>query len=163
MDRDELRDLLKRCTTECLTYSREFLIDRLPDDVIYWLYANQSYDGHPPEPDEVLYPEDSLGRHQRRELDDDGVVRFLWREGRVPEWVDMTVVDVDDDHTFIELLCCGRFTANRQRLYYERQGRGPFGVKGPYLPPSFRESGEKPFRLRRGKAGIYPPPGQGKS
>ncbi len=44
------------------------------------------------------------------------------------------------------MLCCGRFTANEQLLYYE-DGEGermPFHVKSPPLPPSYDpESGER--------------------
>ncbi len=162
MDRDEFRRLLARCTAECLTLSRQYLLDDLPDDVFYWLYPNQSHDKLPLDDDVVVHPNDTLATPEaHHELALDGAVDFLWRNGRIPEWVDIMVSDISDNRTCVELLCCGRFTASRHRWRYSKAGRGPFGVKGPYLPVGFDSEHPTRFQLRRGgAAGTHPPRSQ---
>src|SRR5688572_12212046 len=36
-------------------------------------------------------------------------------------------------------MCCGRFTAQDELLYHEREGRPPFHVTGPTLPVNYED------------------------
>ncbi|MEZ5326427.1 MAG: hypothetical protein R3F19_15360 [Verrucomicrobiales bacterium] len=65
------------------------------------------------------------------------VVEFLWRKGKIPEWIDISVVTVDHDVTVCELRCCGRYTGNEDRLYYRPDNRSPFAIKSPSPPPNY--------------------------
>ena len=64
------------------------------------------------------------------------VVDELWRDGRVPEWMDLSVVDVAQGSTVLEALCCGRFTDDETLLYHKTEGAPPFHVTSPALPPN---------------------------
>ena len=63
------------------------------------------------------------------------MVSLLWRDRRVPEWIDITVIAADARATYFELSCCGRFTGRADFLYYNWTDVPPFGVKGPAYPP----------------------------
>jgi hypothetical protein len=52
----------------------------------------------------------------------------------VPEWIDISVWEADEHATYFELMCCGRFTAQSERLYYNWTDVPPFGIKGPAYP-----------------------------
>lgn len=150
MTQDEFTALLMRCTVDCVAFCRGYVIDVLPDAVLYTVRLNQSCDVHPLHDDEVVFPEDSsvppgllCGRSAQQTAD------LLWREGRIPEWVDMSVVDASSEHTHVGLLCCGRFTANAQRWYYAHRGNGPFGIKSPVLPVKSNGNAPVKFRLNR--------------
>jgi hypothetical protein len=81
-----------------------------------------------------LYPEDSLPASQRLgPWTFEETVAWLWRDGKVPEWVDVSVHGVSSEHTYVHLICCGRFTGMEERLYY-RDSLPQFGVKSPVLP-----------------------------
>jgi hypothetical protein len=101
---------------------------------------NQSVDDIAPlRAPEVVFPQDSRpARGRARALRACGaptVVEELWRDGRVPEWVDLGVADVRRGSTVIEMLCCGRFTDDESLLYHRAEGWPPFHVTSPVLPP----------------------------
>lgn len=73
----------------------------------------------------------------------DAVVSLLWRDHRVPEWIDISVWEADMHLTHFDLMCCGRFTAESHRLYYNWTDVPPFGVKGPAYPARIALSAAK--------------------
>jgi hypothetical protein len=76
-------------------------------------------------------------------LEAEQVVVLLWRNNFVPEWIDASIKRTDGKHSYIELLCCGRFTDQAKHLYYSKTDVCPFGVKSPALPPHWDSSGKK--------------------
>jgi hypothetical protein len=81
------------------------------------------------------------------------VASWMWRDGFVPVWVDISVFNELPGEVVVRLLCAGRSSASSARLYYELDGeRSPFGIKSPDLPPSWKE-GDKfdvGWHLQRG-------------
>jgi hypothetical protein len=75
------------------------------------------------------------------------VIDFLWRDGMAPQWIDVTVVGVEGGVTLIELLCCGQYVEEEEQMYYQPFGKGPFGVKGPALPPGWDDKRGEKFDL----------------
>jgi hypothetical protein len=76
----------------------------------------------------------------------DQVIELLWRDGLVPEWINLSVYSSTTEATVIEVLCCGRYTANSELLYHEHEGYPPFHVLGPTLPVGYdwqRDAGTK--------------------
>jgi hypothetical protein len=63
---------------------------------------------------------------------------WLWRDGRVPAWIDVSVAAVDARTTYVRLTCSGRFRGRRDALYYQ-DGYPPFGIKSPRLPADWDE------------------------
>jgi len=116
----------------------------LPAARRFLIEPNASYDWQPLLEDQRLYPEDSLPDGERLgPLTFEQASGWMWRDGKVPEWVDVGVCGVDTHHTYTSLRCCGRFTGIAGRLYY-RNGLPPFGIKSPVLPvgwKSVEESG----------------------
>ena len=63
----------------------------------------------------------------------------LWRDGRIPEWIDITPYEVDGSFLYSELRCCGRFTDEETHLYHKQEGYPPFHVSGPIVPVGYRD------------------------
>ena len=106
------------------------IAEDLPERLVFRVRLNQSYDGHAPRPGEVRFPADSapdraVALHR---CDAATVVAELWRDGRVPEWINVTVVDETGAETVVEVVCCGRFTDDDARLYHAWEGAPPFHV-----------------------------------
>lgn len=122
-------------------FGRRFVEEELPDAVRFRVRLNSSYDGHPLHADERVYPEDGAPERARetRECTEEQIERLLWRDGAVPEWVDLSVIGVVEGATLIEALCCGRFTTNEALLYHEQEGLPPFHVVSPTLPVEHEE------------------------
>lgn len=151
MTREQFGALLATATAAAVSFARTFVVDALPDEVRYLILPNQSYDGNPLVADEEIYPDDSLveiaGLGPCTNCD---VVSFLWRNGKVPEWIDVQVDTVANGVTIVVLRCCGRFTAREDMLYYGSRGTGPFSAKSPPLPPDWtKESGRFELDWRR--------------
>ena len=118
----------------------------LPDSWQFLIEPNASYDGNPLVEDEVLCPLDSLPDGDLLgPLTFERALDWLWRDGKVPEWVDVSVCAANPEYTYIRLTCCGRFSGLERRLYY-KDGLPPFGTKSPMLPPGW-ESVEASGRI----------------
>ena len=146
MDKEKFRQLLQQSTKDCREFSKNFLRNQLDGTTMYLVIPNSSYDGNPLVDDEMVYPEDTLPEGKEHILmKEEAVAEYFWRDGRIPEWIDITPKKEKDGQLFFELKACGRFTSNKEALYYTHQNRGPFGVKGPILPSdwiSLEESGK---------------------
>ena len=122
----------------------------MPLSYLYLLLPNQSFDENPLQADEEIFPEESLpDRKYLGPLDFGQAVDYLWRNGKVPEWIDVSVQACDSQYSYLELRCCGRFTARDDMLYHTQHGNPPFHVVSPNLPPSW-EGAEK-----NGKFDLY--------
>jgi hypothetical protein len=148
MQKDAFRERLIVATGRSLERARKFVRDDLPEACRYIVRLNQSYDGNPLKPGERVYPDDTiqLGA-QVGLLSAEQVVELLWRDGFVPEWIDISVDRIDGVFTILQLLCCGRFTDRTELLYYAAGDAYPFGIKSPPFPPDWQE-GDEPFVLR---------------
>ncbi len=151
MERDEFRRRFVAAYERARDFAREYIEEPLPDAVRFRVELNASYDGHAGD-DVKLYPEDSAPERHAELSDVDAETAFaeVYREGRVPEWINLSVADTTDEHTIVELTVCGRFTDDDARLYHQEEGRPPFHVLGPTLPPK-HEDGVR-FSLHHRKA-----------
>lgn len=136
MDREQFAKNLREAVEHAVKFARDHVIQALPDVTALRVYANCSFDGNPLFGDEVVFPEDSQPQGVfRGPWSIDEAVRFLWRDGRVPEWVDVAVEDEDGHTTFVGLTCCGRFTADETSLYHRNGEIAPFHVVSPPIEP----------------------------
>ncbi|MCP3921957.1 MAG: hypothetical protein GY714_05150 [Desulfobacterales bacterium] len=127
----------------CLEFTRTLVLNELPDSICYIVCLGCSYDGNPLEEREKTYPED-YNEPERKCDSSKQVVELLWREGSVPEWINVTVDSEDKNFTYIKLECCGRFSDNHRLMYHIQEGYVPFHVLGPPIPTEFINEKEKP-------------------
>lgn len=143
MTESEFRELLLAATDHAIGFAKRYVVQDLPSSAKYHVLLNQSFDGYATA-DEVVYPQDD-GREISFASADE-VVALLYRDGRCPEWIDVAVEAAGPNFTLVRLLCCGRFTDDLEKMYYRREGRGPFGIKSPDLPPGYVEGSR--FEIR---------------
>lgn len=135
MDRFTFEERLRLASRHAVQFAREIAIQVLPDNVMYLVFPNQSYDGIPLKDDEIIFPEESLPSGQYLgPWTQEEVVEDLWRSGKVPEWIDVAVQAENSLQSLVALRCCGRFTANEENLYHQHGGLAPFSIKSPYFP-----------------------------
>jgi hypothetical protein len=135
MDRDIFLDRLLGASKLCQEFAKTLVSDSLPAACMFWVLLNCSYDGNALKDGEVVFPND-VQEHGDRigPLLADEVVSLLWRDGMIPEWIDISVYDADERITYFKLGCCGRFTRQEQLLYYPSSDVSPFGIKSPPFP-----------------------------
>jgi hypothetical protein len=139
MDRSTFETHLRSAAQQAVTFARQHVLQPLPDALEFLVYPNLSYDGNPRVGDEATFPDESLAEGEcHGPWTVEQVVNFLWRDGKVPEWIDVAVQSEHDDRTVLGLSCCGRFTAQEELLYHRvPDGIPPFSVKSPNVPPGW--------------------------
>lgn len=139
MTQADFLEHLRAASRQCADLTRTLVTNPLPNRFLYLVLPNQSYDGNPLHRDEVVFPGDTLRPGMMPcPRDEAEIVDYLWRDGQVPEWIDVLVRRAAPEYTFFKLECCGRFTANDALLYYRDGGCPPFGVKGTVLPSGWK-------------------------
>jgi hypothetical protein len=139
VDRNTFEGRLKEAAGRAVVLAREFVQQVLPDRVVFRIYPNQSYDGNPRIDDEEVFPDETLPEGGRLgPWSAEEVVGFLWRKGKIPEWIDTAVQAEDGTRSFVGLRCCGRFGALEHLLYHRHpDGVPPFSIMSPALPPGW--------------------------
>jgi hypothetical protein len=131
MDKNGFLELLKKATTIAFDFAKEFVDDNMPNEFSYSVELNASNDD-PALTQFDLYPEDDDKRVEFiNELE---VVQLLYRKGKVPVWIDISVKCIYNNETVLRLLCAGRYSDCEDEFYYKNGGTGPFGIKSPILP-----------------------------
>jgi hypothetical protein len=144
MNRETFQAHLLRAAELAISFAREYVLNDLPDQVVFLVHPNQSCDENPPRGDEETYPEDTQKDDQPITFATaEAVVDYLWRNEKTPEWIDISVRKEDGEHTYLQLLCCGRFTSMEELMYYTDGEVPPFGIKSPDLPPGYDASADE--------------------
>ena len=148
MDQSTFARLLETITIADREFACKYVSNSLPEASRYYVHLGLPAT-YPLQPGLRVYPEDAIRvKNPVTPISAGEVVSLLWRDGFVPVWIDISVIDADNDYTYFQLLCADRFAADESLLYYSSRGQGPFGVKSPSLPPFWDESKGK-FDLRR--------------
>jgi hypothetical protein len=136
-------DAFDRAAALCHDFAQQFVTEELPASLRFdFLAAGR--------------PTDQTGRikflggrlllpAQLRGVEPIRARKSLWVDGKVPQWINLSVHGMDAEHTYIEVAVCGRLTDDPAALYHQREGNPPFHVLGPALPPgwmSLAESGK---------------------
>jgi hypothetical protein len=138
MERDQFAQRFDSAAVRARSFAQTLVVESLPEALRFRVVLNNSYDGNPLHADERVFPEDSAMERGLALLrcSQDEVVELLWRDGLVPEWIDLSVCASVPNATVIETSCCGRYTANAELLYHE-PAHAPFHVLGPPLPVGY--------------------------
>ena len=143
MTKEEFRILINRVSPTSFKIAQHYLINKLQPKFKYDVYLNQSqenssqskFDYYPEENDKI-----------ETKLTNKEVCDLLYRNGKLPVWIDIFVYQSDTTTTTFKLICAGRYSEDEKEYYYHSKGTGPFGIKSPILPSSYKE-GTK-FNLR---------------
>ncbi len=128
--------LLRKATAASVGFARRYVENDLPAAVRFHILLNQSAEREA-EPGFRIYLEDNDREYSC--LTEEEVGGILFRDGRCPQWIDVSVQSHSTAETRVELLCCGRYIEDLHRTCYADRGMGPFGIKSPTLPPNYKE------------------------
>ena len=145
MERTPFESQLQQAGQQAIKFARLFVRQNLPDDMAFLVHPNQSCDINPRKGDEIIFPNESLPEGQHHgPWSVAETTSFLWRDGKIPEWVDVAVKATEKNRTLIRLTCCGRFSASEDLWYHHPSGIPPFSVKSPDLPPWWHRKDDRP-------------------
>ena len=134
MDKIQFKEHFEKSLSGLVEFTQSMVSNVLPSDLKFILLTNCSYDGNPLEGDEKVYPNDKVNEDSElNPCEFEEVIRNLWRDGYVPEWINVSIYRCDESHSFAKLECCGRFTAG-EHLYHKKEGYPPFHTLSPPVP-----------------------------
>jgi hypothetical protein len=151
IDRAGFAEQLREATERALTVAATMVRQRMLTSWRYLIVPEAA--GYPPDyafkSDEQVYSADllvsgkTLGPFTLEEA-----VGWLWRDGKVPVWVDVSAYAADRRHTYVRLCPSDRFSGKVRLLKYQRPGDlPPFGIKSPELPSMEWRSPEESGRF----------------
>lgn len=145
MERDQFAERLSLATTRTVDFGQQFVWNVLPAPCQYLVSLSREGAKHTVHAGETVFPEDAQRAAEYvGPLDVAGVVALVWRAGKIPEWINISVHSADEASTYLELVCCARFTDQERLLYFPQSDICPFQVRGPVVPPGWRgEDGGK--------------------
>lgn len=136
MDKEEFTKNFQSSLEKLIDFTQEMVINTLPKNLRFIILTNCFYDGNELELDEEVYPEDKTNRNSSiNPTDERQVVEYLWRDGKIPEWINVQVDSCDENYTYISLECCGRYTSKKELMYHIERFP-PFNPLSPAIPYS---------------------------
>lgn len=142
MHKNHFKDNLKKSTLSAIEFGVKFINNKISNNITYDVALNCSYDENLI--DYEIYREDD--KKLIKDIDLDKVVEVLYRNGKVPAWINISICKSNKRNTRLMLECAGRYTDDLSNLYYVSSGTHPFGVKSPQMLPWIKE-GDKYYLL----------------
>ena len=140
LTREQFGEHLKRGMEAVRKNIARLCWNEVPEQDRYFILLNSSFDGNPLAPGEHVFPDHDVPQSDTRVArTPEEVVERLWRDRKVPEWIDITPYEADAEVLYSELRCCGRFTNEEVYLYHKQEGYPPFHIFGPILPVGWRD------------------------
>ena len=143
MTKQEFLFHLQSASIVALKFAEHYVKNKLTNNFKYNVILNASND-NPNLTQFDIYPED-VGKI-KLDLKNKEVVELLYRNGKIPVWIDINVLKSNKSITTFNLLCAGRYSNNKKEYYYNENGSRPFGIKSPKLPIDYKEGNK--FKLR---------------
>jgi len=142
--REEFARRLHAAAVRVLAYARELVVNSVPDEYRFDIRIVPHTQGpwrDGPLVDPLLL---DLWHRSRdgvlRDVTADHAVAELWHDGRVPEWIDISLDAIELPHddrwrvvSFVELRC-SRDLVDDAQLWYANEGLPPFHMLGPPMP-----------------------------
>jgi hypothetical protein len=143
MDRSVFHERLRSAVGLAVKFAGSMILDILQNNPSFIVATNDSNDSNIKGGETRfgaldLKPNEFWGPLENENL----VVDLLWKNGLVPEWIDVCLATDSKNRQYIELHCCGRFTADEERLYYRERGIPPFSIKSPAIPSGVDQGGK---------------------
>ncbi|MFH6995211.1 hypothetical protein [Flavobacterium sp. FlaQc-48] len=129
MKKEDFKINLAKALDGLIDFTQEMVTNKLPNQYKFMIKTNCSYDGNELENDEEVYPDDKIDETSSiNPATESAVIDYLWRNGKVPKWINVQVEKCDDNFSYIKLECCGRFSTSPNHK------NGPFRSLGPNIP-----------------------------
>lgn len=121
-----------------INIAKKYISNEIPTSLVYLVYLNCSYDnGRLLDTEHLVYKDTTQLKYALENPSE--VVSLLWVDGKVPEWINVSVDSIENGHLIIKLVCCGRFSSNKLDMYLPQSGFSPFSPRSPSLPPWYEE------------------------
>ena len=134
--KDNFEKSLIKAANRAREFTQKYVTNNLPLAIKFKVYLNCSYDEHAMREGELRITRD--WENETYEFDTPTeVVNLIWVEGKIPEWINVTVESENGEATTGALIGCGRFSSNPRHIYHIFEGIPPFHIVGLPLPSNW--------------------------
>lgn len=137
ISREGFKKNLILASHEARDYARSMVINSLPDNINFVIYNGLTQKKYL-EKGEVNIV-DAVYDGKKIYTDIEQVLECLWRELYVPVWINVQVVGQTESSTIVSLRCGNRFSNDPVLIYHVKEGKAPFHVLSPNLPPGWSQ------------------------
>ena len=128
MKKEDFKQNLQKALDGLIDFTQEMVINKLPAHYKFIIKTNCSFDKNL-EGDQQIFPADKINETSSiNPASESTVIDYLWRNGKVPQWINVQVSSCDSDFSYVTLECCGRYSA------FLNHKDGPFRPLGPNIP-----------------------------
>jgi hypothetical protein len=143
MTKEDFKINLEKALDGLINFTQEMVTNELPHKYKFIIKTNCSYDGNELENDEEIYPNDRIDETSSiNPATESTAINYLWRNGKVPQWINVQVSSCDSVFSHITLECCGRYSA------FPNHKDGPFRGLGPNIPYRYVDQDSGELRLK---------------
>ena len=145
MNKKKFRTHLQNSSLSAVEFAKKYITNTMPTEFRYDVLLQGA------EKKEELDGQHALVSHSidEKDLSIEEAIELLYRDSKIPIWINICVIRVNKKYTSLQLLCSNYITSDETELYYIENGNPPFGVKSPLLAPDFEEG--KKFRIKTKK------------
>ena len=136
MTKEKFHTILLGSSFFAFKFAERFVRNKLVPEFRYDVFL-QGYEENPDPGKFDIYPEDA--NRVERGLIDREAVELVYRAGKVPVWIDISVEKASRKLTTLHLRCAGNYSDDPSELYYRDGGTEPFGIKSPLHPINYQE------------------------
>jgi len=142
MNKEDFYNNLIKASDAVYPFTCEMVSNILPPDIKYIVNIYSNFrDGL--EESETTFPDIKRLNQTTDPINAKEVIDILWMESAIPEWINITVDNYDDNFTYLVLECCGRFSKLDKHMYHKDEGYPPFHAMSPALPPASRNENDE--------------------
>ena len=145
MEKETFKERLVHATIEAHQFASKFIEECLPTSFRYRILSNPTIADTPLLSGELASRDDSARERaeSQQNLYLDDIVGILWRNGKVPIWINIAAFDETGSETLIELTCSDDFTSDEALLYQTQFP--PFEIHSPTYPASVAIESNNPL------------------
>ncbi|MBU1037165.1 hypothetical protein KKF32_03975 [Patescibacteria group bacterium] len=125
MTKENFIKKFNKSLNQTMEFARTLVIDELPDQYKFNLYRADL-------------------RYFKKRLEIDEVVNELYQNGKVPKWINIGVIKVDDGYTIIKCEYSDTFYDDDNLLQFPNDPLSPFSITGPARPDNQKEKFKLP-------------------
>ncbi|MEK7535963.1 MAG: hypothetical protein AAB590_03045 [Patescibacteria group bacterium] len=108
MQKDVFEKRFDEAVKRILDRTREFIVEEIPNKCLYVI--------------------ETVDYKKTQPITKDEAIGIMFKDGKVPRWVDLGVIDIQDDTTIVQCVIAPDYFEEDEYLLYEEEGLPPFKV-----------------------------------
>lgn len=140
MEKSVFEGRLLKASEEAFILAKDIITEQLSTTFRYIIVQNQSNDSNSSAQAQIGFRQELIPANPSAEpLSSTKVAGHLWRDSKIPEWIDISVDYTNSDFTCMVLRCCAKYSSiESPRWTLSQKDLAPFSLRYPKFPKGWR-------------------------